>query len=141
MSGFTWRSLGGEPPVGVPVTPQLYGAGRAASAQPDDADLRPLPHRLIRRSSVTCSVTSTEAADAGRLKDGDLVLFSGFGAGTTWASAVAWWGGAPQPTRAGYSSGNAYGRCMTDRGLRAEVELAFDLTPADEFAYNGLRNC
>jgi len=50
-------------------------------------------------------------------------------------------GWAPQPTRAGYSSGDAYGRCMTDRGLRAEVELAFDLTPADEFAYKGLRNC
>jgi len=29
-----------------------------------------------------------------RLKDGDLVLFSGFGAGMTWASAVVRWGGA-----------------------------------------------
>ena len=43
--------------------------------------------------------------------------------------------------RENYSSGNAYGRRMTDRGLRAEVELAFDLTPEDEFAYNGSRNC
>jgi len=33
-----------------------------------------------------------EAADDGRLQDGDLVLLSGFGAGMTWASALVRWG-------------------------------------------------
>ena len=32
-------------------------------------------------SAASCGIALTEAADAGRLKDGDLVLFSGFGAG------------------------------------------------------------
>jgi 3-oxoacyl-[acyl-carrier-protein] synthase-3 len=33
-----------------------------------------------------------EAADDGRLRDGDLVLMSGFGAGMTWGSALVRWG-------------------------------------------------
>ena len=53
-------------------------------------------------SAASCGIALSEAADAGRLKDGDLVLFSGFGAGMTWASAVVRWGGAPAaPTSAG----------------------------------------
>jgi 3-oxoacyl-[acyl-carrier-protein] synthase-3 len=48
-------------------------------------------------SAASCGIALAEAADAGRLKDGDLVLFSGFGAGMTWASAVVRWGGAPLP--------------------------------------------
>jgi 3-oxoacyl-[acyl-carrier-protein] synthase-3 len=52
-------------------------------------------------SAASCGIALAEAADAGRLKDGDLVLFSGFGAGMTWASAVLRWGGAPiAPSRA-----------------------------------------
>ena len=55
-------------------------------------------------SAASCGIALAEAADAGRLKDGDLVLFSGFGAGMTWASAVVRWGGAPvDPTGAGRS--------------------------------------
>jgi 3-oxoacyl-[acyl-carrier-protein] synthase-3 len=46
-------------------------------------------------SAASCGIALAEAADAGRLKEGDLVLFSGFGAGMTWASAVVRWGGAP----------------------------------------------
>ncbi len=46
-------------------------------------------------SAASCGIALAEAANAGRLKDGDLVLFSGFGAGMTWASAVVRWGGAP----------------------------------------------
>ena len=46
-------------------------------------------------SAASCGIALAEAADAGRLHDGDLVLFSGFGAGMTWASAVVRWGGAP----------------------------------------------
>jgi 3-oxoacyl-[acyl-carrier-protein] synthase-3 len=48
-------------------------------------------------SAASCGIALAEAADAGRLTDGDLVLFSGFGAGITWASAVVRWGGAPMP--------------------------------------------
>jgi 3-oxoacyl-[acyl-carrier-protein] synthase-3 len=46
-------------------------------------------------SAASCGIALCEAADAGRLKEGDLILFSGFGAGMTWASAVVRWGGAP----------------------------------------------
>jgi 3-oxoacyl-[acyl-carrier-protein] synthase-3 len=46
-------------------------------------------------SAASCGIALAEAADAGRLKDGDLILFSGFGAGMTWASAVVRWGGSP----------------------------------------------
>ena len=46
-------------------------------------------------SAASCGIALAEAADAGRLKEGDLVLFSGFGAGMTWASAIVRWGGAP----------------------------------------------
>ncbi len=56
-------------------------------------------------SAASCGIALAEAADAGRLKDGDLILFSGFGAGMTWASAVVRWGGAPtapaEPLRGG----------------------------------------
>lgn len=43
-------------------------------------------------SSASIPLALAEAADAGRLSDGDLILFSGFGAGMTWASAVVRWG-------------------------------------------------
>jgi 3-oxoacyl-[acyl-carrier-protein] synthase-3 len=43
-------------------------------------------------SSASIPLALADAADAGRLSDGDLILFSGFGAGMTWASAVVRWG-------------------------------------------------
>ncbi len=43
-------------------------------------------------SSASIPLALADAADAGRLVDGDLVLFAGFGAGMTWASAVVRWG-------------------------------------------------
>ncbi len=46
-------------------------------------------------SAASVGIALAEAADAGRLADGDLVLFAGFGAGMTWASALVRWGGAP----------------------------------------------
>ena len=36
-------------------------------------------------------IALAEAADAGRLKQGDIVLLSGFGAGMSWASALVRW--------------------------------------------------
>lgn len=51
--------------------------------------------RTGNTSAASIPLALAEAADAGRLKEGDLVLLSGFGAGMTWASAVIRWGGAP----------------------------------------------
>lgn len=48
--------------------------------------------RTGNTSSGSIPHALAEAASAGRLRDGDLVLMSGFGAGMTWASAVVRWG-------------------------------------------------
>jgi 3-oxoacyl-[acyl-carrier-protein] synthase-3 len=50
--------------------------------------------RTGNTSSASIPIALAEAADEGRLSDGDLVLFAGFGAGMTWASAVWRWGAA-----------------------------------------------
>lgn len=60
-------------------------------------------------SAASCGIALAEAADAGRLNDGDLILFSGFGAGLTWASAVVRWGGAPMPAAPDASGEGARG--------------------------------
>jgi 3-oxoacyl-[acyl-carrier-protein] synthase III len=51
--------------------------------------------RTGNTSSASIPIALCEAANAGRLRDGDLVLFAGFGAGMTWASAVWRWGAGP----------------------------------------------
>jgi 3-oxoacyl-[acyl-carrier-protein] synthase-3 len=43
-------------------------------------------------SSASIPLALVDAAGAGRIADGDLVLLAGFGAGMTWASAVWRWG-------------------------------------------------
>jgi 3-oxoacyl-[acyl-carrier-protein] synthase-3 len=43
-------------------------------------------------SAASIPLALTEAADADQLQPGDLVLFSGFGAGMAWASALLRWG-------------------------------------------------
>jgi 3-oxoacyl-[acyl-carrier-protein] synthase III len=48
--------------------------------------------RYGNTSAASIPIALIEAADAGRIADGDLVLLSGFGAGMTWASAVLRWG-------------------------------------------------
>ncbi len=48
--------------------------------------------RTGNTSAGSMPIALAEAADAGRVSDGDLVLMSGFGAGMTWASAVLRWG-------------------------------------------------
>ena len=51
--------------------------------------------RYANTSAASIPIALAEAADDGRLKDGDVVLLSGFGAGMTWASAVMRWAGRP----------------------------------------------
>ena len=48
--------------------------------------------RYGNTSAASIPLALVEAAADGRLKDGDLVLLSGFGAGMTWASALIRWG-------------------------------------------------
>ena len=43
-------------------------------------------------SAASIPLALSEAAESGRIGDGDLVLLSGFGAGMTWGSAVLRWG-------------------------------------------------
>ena len=47
--------------------------------------------RYGNTSAASVPIALAEAADAGRVQDGDLVLLSGFGAGMTWASALVRW--------------------------------------------------
>jgi 3-oxoacyl-[acyl-carrier-protein] synthase-3 len=48
--------------------------------------------RYGNTSAASIPLAVAEAADDGRLRDGQLVLLSGFGAGMTWGSAVLRWG-------------------------------------------------
>lgn len=48
--------------------------------------------RYGNTSSASIPLALFEAVDDGRVRDGDLVLLSGFGAGMTWASALIRWG-------------------------------------------------
>jgi 3-oxoacyl-[acyl-carrier-protein] synthase-3 len=48
--------------------------------------------RYGNTSAASIPLVLAEAADDGRLTDGDLVLLSGFGAGLTWGSALLRWG-------------------------------------------------
>jgi 3-oxoacyl-[acyl-carrier-protein] synthase III len=48
--------------------------------------------RTGNTSSASIPIALTDAANKGRLREGDIVLFAGFGAGMTWASAVWRWG-------------------------------------------------
>ena len=48
--------------------------------------------RTGNTSAASIPLALAEAADTGRIGDGDAVLVSGFGAGMTWASTVVRWG-------------------------------------------------
>jgi 3-oxoacyl-[acyl-carrier-protein] synthase-3 len=47
--------------------------------------------RYGNTSAASVPIALAEAADAGRLQKGDIVLLSGFGAGMSWASALVRW--------------------------------------------------
>jgi 3-oxoacyl-[acyl-carrier-protein] synthase-3 len=48
--------------------------------------------RYGNTAAASIPIAVAEAADDGRLKDGDLMLVTGFGAGMTWGSALFRWG-------------------------------------------------
>jgi 3-oxoacyl-[acyl-carrier-protein] synthase-3 len=48
--------------------------------------------RFGNTSAASIPLAMSEAADDGRIRDGDLILMSGFGAGMAWGSAVVRWG-------------------------------------------------
>jgi 3-oxoacyl-[acyl-carrier-protein] synthase-3 len=48
--------------------------------------------RYGNTSAASIPLALSEAADDGRIRDGDLILMSGFGAGMAWGSAVVRWG-------------------------------------------------
>jgi 3-oxoacyl-[acyl-carrier-protein] synthase-3 len=50
-------------------------------------------HRYGNMSAATIPVALCEAAEEGRLKEGDIVVTTAFGAGLTWAAGVIVWGG------------------------------------------------
>lgn len=54
--------------------------------------------RYGNTSTASIPIAAVEAANSGRLKQGDHVVFVGFGAGLTWGAAVVRWG-APLPTK------------------------------------------
>ena len=49
--------------------------------------------RYGNTASASMPIALTEALDADRIKDGDVVLLAGFGAGMTWGSMLLKWGG------------------------------------------------
>jgi 3-oxoacyl-[acyl-carrier-protein] synthase III len=51
--------------------------------------------RYGNTSAASVPIALAEAAEAGRLAPGDVVLLSGFGAGMSWASALVRWGTGP----------------------------------------------
>lgn len=57
--------------------------------------------RYGNTSAASIPIALAEAADAGRLNPGDLVLLSGFGAGMSWASALLRWGDSARVPRGG----------------------------------------
>ena len=77
-----------RPPPGEPAD---HGSRRARLELPSER-IASVIGRTGNTSSASIPLALIDAADSGRLKDGDLVLLAGFGAGMTWASAVWRWG-------------------------------------------------
>ena len=85
--------------------------------------------RYANMSTASIAVALTEAAEQGRLKAGDHVLLTGFGAGLAWATAVIRWGAPTEgpPSAAGSGFLGALRRAwlrIRDRIRRAAVNLS-----------------
>ena len=72
----------------------LWMPWRNASAYPSDRIASVIEHDRQHFVGVDPD-RAYRGGQPGRLKDGDIVLFAGFGAGMTWASAVWRWGANP----------------------------------------------
>lgn len=70
---------------------RIIDAARARLGIPEGRTIVNI-ERFGNTSAASIPLALTEAAAAGQLRDGDLVLVSGFGAGMTWASALLRWG-------------------------------------------------
>ena len=60
--------------------------------------------RYGNTSTASIPIATVEAVEGGRLKEGDRVVFVGFGAGLTWGALVAEWTGPVTPERRVYVS-------------------------------------
>ena len=49
-------------------------------------------HKYGNTSSASIPIALCEEVEAGRIKDGDLIVLVGFGAGLTWGAAAIRWG-------------------------------------------------
>ena len=65
--------------------------------------------RTGNTSSASIPLALADAIDAGRLRDGDRVLLTGFGAGMTWGSALLRWQTPPSPNEREASTRQAGG--------------------------------
>jgi 3-oxoacyl-[acyl-carrier-protein] synthase-3 len=70
---------------------RIIGAARSRLGIPEERTIVNID-RFGNTSAASIPLALSEAAEAGRLREGDLVLMSGFGAGMTWASALLRWG-------------------------------------------------
>ena len=68
-----------------------HGCRRLAPGLPSER-IASVIDRTGNTSSASIPLALVDAVEQGRLRDGDLVLLAGFGAGMTWASAVWRWG-------------------------------------------------
>ena len=93
--------------------------------------------RYGNTSAASIPIALAEAADDGRLRDGDLILLSGFGAGMTWGSAVLRWGRRVTRRTAFVTGGSrgigrAVARALGDAGHRVALCYSSDADGAKE---------
>jgi 3-oxoacyl-[acyl-carrier-protein] synthase-3 len=63
----------------------------------DEAKVYVNIHSYGNTSAATVPVALTEALEDGRIKPGDIVVFTAFGGGLTWGSVVYRWGSRVEP--------------------------------------------
>jgi 3-oxoacyl-[acyl-carrier-protein] synthase-3 len=83
----------GDVDVFVPhqANARIVSAAAGRLAIPDERTVVNID-RYGNTSAASIPIALTEAAEQGRIAEGDVVLLSGFGAGMTWASVVLVWG-------------------------------------------------
>ena len=80
--------------------------------------------RYGNTSTASIPIATVEAAEKGRLKAGDKVVFVGFGAGLTWGALVAeWTGPLPSPRKVNVGRARLWGRV---RSVLNRIERFFE---------------